>query len=98
MKNKLLAVLLLSMFSTLAYAGLADDLKAKAESKSKEAATAKANKEIAIKVNKKLLAEGRKNQCSFKSGTDEMEKGCGKKSKKLANQIIDVKKTLQSQG
>ena len=98
MKNKLFAVLLLSMFSTLAYAGLADDLKAKAESKSKEAATAKANKEIAIKVNKKLLTEGRKNQCSFKSGTDELAKGCGKKSKKLANQIIDVKKTLQSQG
>jgi outer membrane protein OmpA-like peptidoglycan-associated protein len=98
MKNRLLAVLLLSMFSTLAYAGLADDLKAKAESKSKEAATERANKEIAAKVNKKLLAEGRKNQCSFKSGTDELEKGCGKKSKKLANQIIDVKKTLQSQG
>ena len=106
MKNKLLTVLLLSMTSTLAYAGLADslnkaaggDLKEKAASKSKEAATEKANKEIAIKVNKKLLEEGRKNQCSFKSGTDELEKGCGTKSKKLANQIIDVKKSLQSQG
>lgn len=106
MKNKLLAVLLLSMSSTLAYAGLADDLnkaaggdlKAMAASKSKEAAAAKANEEIAAKLNKKLLAEGRKNQCSFKSGTDELEKGCGKKSKQLANQIIDVKKSLQSQG
>jgi outer membrane protein OmpA-like peptidoglycan-associated protein len=98
MKHKLLAVLLLSMAPTLAHAGLADDLKAKAASKSKEAATDKANKEVAVKVNKKLLEESRKNQCSFKSGTDELDKGCGKKSKKLANQIIDVKKTLQSQG
>ncbi|MDH4216133.1 MAG: OmpA family protein [Gallionella sp.] len=106
MNIKILAVLLLSLVSGLAYAGLADslnkggggDLKAMAESKSKQAAKDKANKEIAIKVNKKLLAEGRKNQCSFKSGTDELEKGCGTKSKKLANQIIDVKKSLQSQG
>lgn len=98
MKNKLLAVLLLSMFSTLAYAGLADDLKAKAASKSQEAATEKANKEVAAKVNKRLLAEGRKNQCAFKSGSDQLEPGCGKKSRKLASQIIDVKKSLQSQG
>lgn len=106
MNNKLLVVLLLSMTSTLAYAGLTDglnkaaggDLKTMAASKSKEAATDKANKEIAVKVNKKLLEEGRKNQCSFKSGTDELEKGCGTKSKKLANQIIDVKKSLQAQG
>lgn len=103
MKNKLLAVLLLSMVTTVAYAGLADslqggDLKALAESKTKEAAKSKANKEIAAKVNKRLLAEGRKYQCTFKSGTDELEKGCGSKSRKLANQIIDVKKTLQSQG
>ncbi len=98
MKSKLLAVLLLAMATTLAHAGLSDDLKAKAASKSKEAATDKANKEVAAKVNKKLLAESRKNQCSFKSGTDELEKGCGKKSKKLANQIIEVKKQLQGQG
>ncbi len=98
MKSKLLAVLLLAMATTLAHAGLTDDLKAKAASKSKEAATDRANKEVAAKVNKKLLAESRKNQCSFKSGTDELEKGCGKKSKKLANQIIEVKKQLQAQG
>lgn len=98
MKYKLLVALLLSMAFTLAHAGLSDDLKAKAASKSREAATDKANKEIAIKANKKLLEEGRKNQCSFKSSTDELEKGCGKKSKKLANQIIDAKKSLQSQG
>lgn len=98
MKLKLLVALLLSMAFTLAHAGITDDLKSKAASKSKEAATDKANKEVAAKVNKKLLAESRKNQCSFKSGTDELDKGCGKKSKKLANQIIDVKKQLQAQG
>ena len=106
MKSELLAVMFLSMVSTVSYAGLTDslnkggstDLKTMAESKSKDAAKGKANKEIAIKVNKKLLSESRKNQCSFKSGTDELEKGCGSKSKKLANQLIDVKKSLQSQG
>ena len=106
MKRKLFAALLLSMMSALAYAGLADnlnkaaggDLATKAADTAKQAAAAKGNQEIAAKVNKRLLAEGRKNQCSFKSGTDILEKGCGKKSKKLANTIIDVKKTLQSQG
>lgn len=106
MKNKLLAAMMLSMTSAVAYAGLADnlnkaaegDLAAKVANKTKEAAASKANKEIAAKVNKRLLAEGHKNQCSFKSGTDELEKGCGKKSKKLADTIIDVKKILQSHG
>lgn len=106
MKNRLLTAILFVMASDSVYAGIADslnkatggDLTSAATSKAKEAATSKANKEIAAKANKRLLAEGRNNQCSFKSGTDELEKGCGKKSKKLADTIIDVKKFLQSQG
>lgn len=106
MKNKLLAAILFTMVSGSTYAGIADSLNkaggggltSAITSKTKEAAASKANKEVATKVNKRLLAEGRSNQCSFKSGTDELEKGCGKKSKKLADAIIDVKKALQSQG
>ena len=106
MKKKLLSILLLSLTSSLANAGLMDDLnksaggnlEAKVKDQAKEQARAEGNKKLAVQVNKKLLAEGRKNQCSFKSGTDELASGCGKKSKKLANIIIDVKKTLQGQG
>jgi outer membrane protein OmpA-like peptidoglycan-associated protein len=49
-------------------------------------------------VNKRLLDEGRKNQCSFKSGTAELEKGCDTKAKKLAKSLIDAKKKLNSAG
>jgi outer membrane protein OmpA-like peptidoglycan-associated protein len=49
-------------------------------------------------VNAKLLAEGHKNQCSFKSDSDELAPGCDKKIKKLADQLIDAKKKLQAGG
>ncbi len=57
-------------------------------------ATAKLQKEI----NKRLLEEGRKNQCSFKSGTAELEKGCDQKAQRLAKALIDSKKKLNSAG
>ena len=106
MKKSILTACLLSVAATCAYAGLMDDLKkpgggdigAKVTDQAREKARAKGNEKLAAQVNKKLLAEGRKNQCSFKSGTDVLEAGCGKKSKKLATIIIDTKKTLQSQG
>jgi OOP family OmpA-OmpF porin len=49
-------------------------------------------------VNAKLLTEGRKNQCSFKSDSDQLAPGCDAKIKKLANQLIDAKKKLQAGG
>lgn len=106
MKQRMLPVFLLSLAPVLAYAGLVDDLNkstgsdlgSKVAEKGKEKAKAKGNEKVAAQVNKKLLAEGRKDQCSFKSGTDELAAGCGKKSRKLAQTIIDVKKKLQSEG
>ncbi len=106
MKKNLLPALLLSISASMAHAGLMDDLnksaggnlESKVAGQAREKARAAGNKKIAAQVNKRLLAEARKNQCGFKSGTDELEPGCGKKSKKLANVIIDVKKTLQGQG
>lgn len=106
MKKRILTASLLFAASTVAYAGLMDDLKkpgggelgAKVTDQAREKARDKGNEKLAAQVNKKLLAEGRKNQCSFKSGTDVLEAGCGSKSKKLANIIIDTKKSLQSQG
>ncbi len=60
---------------------------------------ASAAKDKVVKdVNAKLLAEGRKNQCSFKSDSDQLAPGCDAKIKKLANQLIDAKKKLQAGG
>jgi OOP family OmpA-OmpF porin len=49
-------------------------------------------------VNARLLAEGRKNQCSFKTDSDELLPGCDQKVKKLANTLVDVKKRLKLAG
>jgi outer membrane protein OmpA-like peptidoglycan-associated protein len=49
-------------------------------------------------VNAKLLAEGRKNQCSFKTDSDELEPGCDGKLKKLADVLVQVKQKLKVSG
>jgi outer membrane protein OmpA-like peptidoglycan-associated protein len=59
-----------------------------------KSSTAQLEKEI----NKRLLDEGRKNQCSFKSGSADLEKGCDTKSKNLAKALIDAKKKLNTAG
>ena len=67
------------------------DLAKKAAGK---ATTGKLEKEI----NKRLLDEGRKNQCSFKTDTDELEKGCDAKMRRLSNALVDAKKKLNGAG
>ncbi len=64
----------------------------------KKIAGGAAVEKVQQEVNKRLLEEGRKNQCSFKSGTAELEKGCGPKTTKLANVLIDAKKKLNAAG
>ncbi|MGB8930779.1 MAG: OmpA family protein [Anaeromyxobacteraceae bacterium] len=91
MKRILLAIAVLVLAPSLATAQGAWDLAKKAAG---GATTGKLEKE----VNKKLLEEGRKNQCSFKSGTAELEKGCDAKSQKLAKALIDAKKKLTGAG
>jgi OOP family OmpA-OmpF porin len=61
-------------------------------------ASSAAHDEVFKKVNAKLLAEGRKNQCSFKSDSDQLMPGCDSKVKKLASTLVDVKKQLQAAG
>ena len=102
----MLPVLLLSLFPAIASAGLMDnlnkstgtDLGTKLEAQAKDKAAAKGNEKIASQVNDRLMKESRKNQCSFKSGTDQLAAGCDGKAKKLAGIIIDVKTQLQGQG
>ncbi len=64
----------------------------------KKAAGSSATSKLQKEVNKRLLEEGRKNQCSFKSGTDQLEPGCDGKMKKLSNALVDAKKKLNGAG
>src|SRR5438045_9551392 len=58
-----------------------------------------AGRDKAVKeVNARLLAEGRKNQCSFKTDSDQLMPGCDAKLKKLADALVDVKKRLNVAG
>jgi OmpA-OmpF porin, OOP family len=59
-----------------------------------KATTGKLEKE----VNSRLLQESRKNQCSFKTDTAELEKGCDAKARRLANSLVDAKKRLNAAG
>ncbi len=55
-------------------------------------------KTVEKQVNKKLLEEGRKNQCSFKTDTADFDKSCDKKLRNLANALVDAKKKLNGAG
>ena len=79
-----------------------DSLKKEATKAVTEKATVvakdQANKAVVVSVNKKLLAEGKKNQCSFKTDSDEFAAGCDAKLKKLASQLVWAKKQLVAGG
>ncbi len=49
-------------------------------------------------INTRLLAEAAKNQCSFKTDSDQLEPGCDAKAQKLASTVLDAKKKLVSAG
>jgi len=49
-------------------------------------------------INRRLLEEGRKNQCSFKTDTAFLEPGCDSKVRRLATALVDAKKRLNTAG
>jgi outer membrane protein OmpA-like peptidoglycan-associated protein len=49
-------------------------------------------------INRRLLSEGQKNQCSFKTDTDVLAKGCDAKVRRLASALVDAKKKLNGAG
>jgi len=49
-------------------------------------------------VNARLLAEGRKNQCSFKTDSDELAPGCDAKLRNLTSALVEAKKRLELAG
>jgi outer membrane protein OmpA-like peptidoglycan-associated protein len=89
--RRLLTAALLALIAPLARAQNPWDAAKKAAGQS---TTASLEKEI----NKRLLEESRNNQCSFKSGTAELEKGCDAKAQRLSNAVIDAKKKLNGAG
>jgi outer membrane protein OmpA-like peptidoglycan-associated protein len=64
----------------------------------KKAAGGAAVRKLEKQVNKRLLEEGRKNQCVFKTDSDAFEKPCGGKLKNLGNALIGAKKKLNDAG
>ena len=63
-----------------------------------EAARAGANRAVVSKVNSTLMKEGRKNQCSFVTDSDQLAPGCDKKAERLANVLVESKKVLAAGG
>jgi outer membrane protein OmpA-like peptidoglycan-associated protein len=49
-------------------------------------------------INRRLLAESRRNQCSFVTDTDRLAPGCGPKIRRLADALVDAKKKLNGAG
>ena len=78
-----------ALFSSLAQAQAPWDI-------AKKAAGDVAVKQLEAQINKQLLEEGRKNQCSFKVNTDVIEGNCDKKLRNLANVLIGAKKKLNN--
>lgn len=89
--STLKAMIFMLCVSTAALAQSPWDMAKKAVGKE---AGAKVEKEI----NSRLLAEGRKNQCSFKTDSEQLMPGCDQKLKNLASALIDAKKKLTGAG
>ena len=64
----------------------------------KKAAGNAATKKLESEINTRLLEEGRKNQCNFKTDSDQFEKSCDKKLRNVATALIDAKKRLNTAG
>jgi outer membrane protein OmpA-like peptidoglycan-associated protein len=64
----------------------------------KQAAGGAAVGRLEKEINRRLLDESRKNQCSFKTDSDQLEKGCDPKARRLANAVVDAKKRLEKAG
>lgn len=74
--------------------------KAAGQAEEKGRATAKkaGSNELEKRINEKLLDEARKNQCVFKTGSDQFEGDCDDKVQNLFNAIVDAKKSLTEAG
>jgi OmpA-OmpF porin, OOP family len=96
---RILAVVALLLGATRALAQLdTDALKKQAEGAAQSASKSAGKQQLENKVNDKLLDEARKNQCAFKSGSDQFQGKCDDKVQNLFNALVDAKKTLNGAG
>lgn len=91
MHRALVAAALLTMLSAPARAQVPWDV-------AKQAAGKATVGKLEKSVNARLLEEGRRNQCSFKTDTAELAPGCDQKMRRLANSLVDAKKKLNGAG
>jgi OOP family OmpA-OmpF porin len=64
----------------------------------KKAAGKSATGSIEKEINRRLLAETRKNQCVFVTDTDRLAPGCGPKVRRLADALVRAKRDLNKAG
>lgn len=69
-----------------------------AEERGRGAAQKAGSARLEKTINEKLLDESRKNQCAFKSGSDEFEGNCDDKVNNLFNALVSAKKSLADAG
>jgi outer membrane protein OmpA-like peptidoglycan-associated protein len=83
----------------LAYAPAASALDLGSMTQKLKGSAGNAARDKAVKdMNAKLLAEGRKNQCSFKTDSDQLTPGCDAKLKRLVDVLVKVKQNLKVSG
>jgi OOP family OmpA-OmpF porin len=68
------------------------------EEKARGAAKKAGSAQLEKQINEKLLDEARKNQCAFKSGSDQFDGNCDDKVQNLFNSLVDAKKKLNDAG
>jgi len=64
----------------------------------KKAVGKSATGKVEAEVNKQLLAEARKNQCSFLVDSDVLQPGCDQKAERLKDAIVKAKQKLGKTG
>ena len=69
-----------------------------AEEKGRASAKKAGSDQLEKKINEKLLGDARKNQCAFKSGSDQFEGNCDDKVQNLFHSLVEVKKSLADAG
>ena len=69
-----------------------------AEERGRDTAKKAGSGQLEKTINNKLLEEARKNQCAFKSGSDQFEGSCDEKVQNLFNALVDAKKSLTGAG
>ena len=73
-------------------------LKKQAEGAARSGAKSAGQKQLEDRINNQLLDDARKNQCVFKTGSDQFEGNCDEKVQNLFNALVDAKKSLADAG